>query len=218
MHKIASIIHRKPGMSVEEFQRYWLVVHGPMLARLPFVRRYVQSHPLPQGYRKGDLPFDGLVELWFDDADGFRRIPSEVLADGDKFIDRNKGARLSVDVHVIKDGAIPPGAVKNIELVSRPKDRPLEDFRRYWREVHGPIAAKIPTLRRYEQNHATPASYAGGGQPAFDGLAITWFASTDDMRAGARTPEYAATRADEKNFLPLGELPIIIAREHVIVA
>jgi uncharacterized protein (TIGR02118 family) len=205
-------------MSVADFQRYWLEVHGPMLAKLPFVRRYVQSHPLPQGYRKGELPFDGLVELWFDEPDGFRRIPPEVLADGDKFIARDRGARLSVDVHVIKDGAIPAGAVKNIELVSRPKGRPLAEFRRYWREVHGPIAAKIPTLRRYEQNHVVAESYADGAQPAFDGLAITWFASTDAMREGARTPEYAATRADEKHFLPPGELPIIIAREHVIVA
>jgi uncharacterized protein (TIGR02118 family) len=217
MHKIASIIHRKPGLSVEEFQRYWLEVHGPMLAKLDFVKRYVQSHPLPQGYRKGDLPFDGLVELWFDAPDGFRRIPPEVIADGDKFIARGKGARMAVDVHVIKDGAIPPGAVKNIELIDR-RGKPLAEFRRYWREVHGPIAAKIPTLRRYEQNHTTLASYDGGQQPAHDGLAITWFASTDDMRAGARTPEYAATRADEKNFLPPGDLPIIIAREHVIVA
>ena len=75
MFKIASVIKRKPGLSVEEFQRYWLTVHGPML-KLPFVKRYVQSHPLPQGYRKGDLPFDGLVELWFDTPDGFRAIPA----------------------------------------------------------------------------------------------------------------------------------------------
>jgi hypothetical protein len=37
------------------------------------------------------------------------------------------------------------------------------------------------------------------------------------MRSGAATPEYAATRADEGNFLRDGHLPIIIAREHVIL-
>src|SRR5205085_1717492 len=135
---------------------------------------------------KGELPFDGLVELWFDAPDGFRRIPPEVLADGDKFIDRDGGARLQVEVHVIKDRPAPAGAVKNIELIRKPRDMPLEAFRRYWREVHGPIAARIPTLERYEQNHVSLSSYEGGKQPAYDGLAITWFASTDAMRAGAR--------------------------------
>jgi hypothetical protein len=37
------------------------------------------------------------------------------------------------------------------------------------------------------------------------------------MRSGAATVEYAATRADEANFLPGGHLPIIITREHVVV-
>ena len=53
--------------------------------------------------------------------------------------------------------------------------------------------------------------------PPYDGLAITWFASTADMKRGTTTPEYAATRADEPHFLPDGHLPIIITREHVVV-
>jgi len=217
MQKIISILKRKPGLAVEEFQRWWLEVHGPLVTRWPGIRRYVQSHALIQGYRKGDLPFDGIAELWFDDAEAIERMPAHIRADGDNYLDRSKAVRLAVDVHVIKDGAIPAGAVKNIELINRPQSMALEPFRRYWREVHGPIAAKIPPLRRYEQNHVSMSAYAGGKTPAYDGFAITWFASTNDMRAGASTPEYAATRADEKNFLPPGELPIIIAREHVIV-
>lgn len=31
------------------------------------------------------------------------------------------------------------------------------EFHRYWREVHGPIAAMIPQLRRYVQSHRIPA-------------------------------------------------------------
>jgi hypothetical protein len=36
------------------------------------------------------------------------------------------------------------------------------------------------------------------------------------MKHGTTTPEYAATRADEPNFLLDGHLPIIVAREHVV--
>jgi hypothetical protein len=36
------------------------------------------------------------------------------------------------------------------------------------------------------------------------------------MKHGTTTPEYAATRADEPNFLLDGHLPIIVTREHVV--
>ena len=36
------------------------------------------------------------------------------------------------------------------------------------------------------------------------------------MKEGATTPIYAATRADEANFLPDGHLPFIVTREHEI--
>jgi uncharacterized protein (TIGR02118 family) len=117
---------------------------------------------------------------------------------------------------VIKDQAVPGNAVKNIEFVNRRPGMALEPFRAYWREVHGPIASRIPVLRRYEQNHLKREAYAAEAAPRYDGLAITWFESTADMKRGTSTPEYAATRADEPNFLPEGHLPIIITREHVL--
>jgi hypothetical protein len=72
-------------------------------------------------------------------------------------------------------------------------------------------------IRRYEQNHLALSEYQNNPAPPYDGLAITWFASTADMRQGTTTPEYAATRADEPNFLPDGHLPILITREHVVL-
>ena len=77
------------------------------------------------------------------------------------------------------------------------------------------LAARIPGLRRYVQSHTRASAYAAGRRPAWDGVAITWFDSTDAMRAAAATPEYAATRADEAAFAA-PDLPFIITREHVI--
>jgi uncharacterized protein (TIGR02118 family) len=93
----------------------------------------------------------------------------------------------------------------------------LEPFREYWRNVHGPIASRIAAIQRYEQNHLKQSAYAADAAPRYDGLAITWFGSTADMKQGTTTPEYALTRADEPHFLPDGHLPIIITREHFIV-
>jgi uncharacterized protein (TIGR02118 family) len=222
MLKIITLMKRRPGLSVEEFQAAWVERHGPLVARIPGVRKYVQSHALLQGYRKGELLFDGIGEAWFDDVEAYsaaKRSEEQAAADRElgTFADFRRLVEMPVDVHVIKDGAVPPDAVKNIEFVNRRPGMPLDRFRAYWREVHGPIASRIPVLRRYEQNHLKLEAYAGG-EPPYDGLAITWFASTADMKQGTTTPEYEVTRADEPNFLPDGHLPIIITRERVVLA
>jgi uncharacterized protein (TIGR02118 family) len=222
MHKVVVLLKRKAGMPVEAFQEHWRTVHGPLVAEIPGLRRYVQSHALLQGYGRGDLLFDGIGELWFDSPDAFNRGWGSLegiaaAREEGAFLDRSRMLVMPVEVHVIKDGTIPDNAVKNIEFVNRRPGMDLDQFRRYWREVHGPIASRIPPLRRYEQNHLSRTVYDGDPTPPYDGLAITWFQSTADMKQGATTQEYAVTRADEPNFLPDGHLPIIITREHVIV-
>ena len=190
-----------------------------MVAKVPGVRRYVQSHALLQGYAKGELLFDGIEELWFDDIAAFRTAqssPAWEAALGGEMLDRARTVVMPVEVLVIKDRPIPPNAVKNIEFVNRRPGMALAPFRKYWHEVHGPIAARIPVLERYEQNHLAMTEYERSAAPPFDGLAITWFHSTADMKRGTSTPEYATTRADEPRFLPDGHLPIIITREHEI--
>jgi len=222
MYKVIALLRRKPGLPVREFQDYWRHNHAPLVARVADIRRYVQSSALPQGYAKGELLFDGIAETWFDSAqayEAFRRgLAAAALAvDQAHFVDSSRTVWMPVDVHVIKDGPISGDAVKNVEFVNRRPGMALEPFRAYWRDVHGPIASRIRAIRRYEQNHLKPDAYAAGGAPPYDGLAVTWFASTADMRAAVATPEYAATRADERHFLPDGHLPIIITREQWVV-
>jgi uncharacterized protein (TIGR02118 family) len=80
MVKLVFCCRRNPAMSRQEFQRYWLEVHGP-LARslqraLPQMRRYVQSHTLDTSLNeairagRGAKPaYDGITEMWFDDLE-----------------------------------------------------------------------------------------------------------------------------------------------------
>jgi uncharacterized protein (TIGR02118 family) len=65
--KLVYCICRKPGLSREEFVRYWAEVHGPIGARIPGLRKLVHSYALsvPGDHRPAD--FDGMAELWFDD-------------------------------------------------------------------------------------------------------------------------------------------------------
>ena len=221
MIKSIRLFKRKPGMSIQAFQEHWLNIHGPLVAKVPGLQRCVQSHALVQGYAKGDLLFDGIDERWFEAPqviEAARKSPEveAVVRDEATFLDCSRTVLMHVDVFVIKDGPIPENAVKNIEFVNRRPGMAVPAFQRYWRGIHGPIAARIPVIRRYEQNHLASSAYSGDPIPLYDGLAITWFDSTAEMRQGAATPEYAATRDDEANFLSPGHLPIIITREHLL--
>ncbi len=71
--KMFSMLTRKPGTDVPAFQAYWRTRHGPLVAKIPQVRRYVQCHVTPSGYAAGASPrYDGVAELWFDNFDAVR--------------------------------------------------------------------------------------------------------------------------------------------------
>lgn len=73
MVKLIAVVKMKPGMSAEEFSRYWREHHGPLAMKLlPGVRRYVQNHSVRLG-RSGEPQIDGVVELWFDSLEDQRK-------------------------------------------------------------------------------------------------------------------------------------------------
>ena len=153
-------------------------------------------------------------ELAFDDeASAVRCLadPAFRRAWQSPLLDPASLACLVVEEHVAKPGPVPASFVKNYELVTKRPDMDRAEFDRYWAQVHGPLAATIPTIRRYVQAHLSPGTRAAGAAP-YDGLAITWFDDVAAMRAGAATEAYARTRADEANFLA-GELPFVITTE-----
>lgn len=71
MVKMVVFFKRKPGMSVDAFTTYWRTTHADLVVKLRGIRRYVQSHTLLSGYRKGEPVYDGIAELWFDDTRHF---------------------------------------------------------------------------------------------------------------------------------------------------
>ena len=224
MIKAITCIKRKPGMGVEDFQAYWRGKHADVVTKLPNIFRYVQSHALLGGYRKGELPYDGIAEIWVESVDVLRAWAGcaeyqAVEWDEKQFIDRSKTALILTLEHVIKDGPSPHNALKNIEFVPRKPGMPVDEFQTYWRNVHGPIAAEIDVIRRYVQSHTLPSAYRDGRLPLIDGCATTWFDNISSMRLSAKSAAYDRTRKDEANFIDVSkELPFIITTEHVIVA
>ena len=221
MVKALSFFKRKAGMPVDAFQEYWRARHPAVVLALPGVRRYVQSHTLPSGYRRGEPIYDGIAEVWFDDTTAMHALAdtpeyAAVRADEARFIDGATMRLLITEERVIKDGVVPAGAVKNVEFLRRQPALSVDDFQRYWYQVHGPLGAAIPQVLRYVQSPTRRSIYERGRTPAWDGVALTWFADTNAMRASTKTDEYARVRADEPNFIAAEPAPFIIAREYVL--
>jgi uncharacterized protein (TIGR02118 family) len=223
MVKVLTFLKRKPGMEVEDFQRYWLTRHPAAVSRLPGVLRYVQSHALPSAYKKGEPVYDGIAEVWADGTDALRamtRSPEHagVQADEAHFIDRTTMGFIVTEEHVLADGAVAPEAMKAVEFLSRRPGLPVDEFQRHWRDEHGPILARIPGLRRCVLSATRGSAYEAGRVPAYDGATTMWFDSPEALRAAGASHEYAAAVADRPRFLAPGEPPFLLTREHVIVA
>jgi uncharacterized protein (TIGR02118 family) len=223
MIKAVTTFKRRPDVSVEDFRRHWRTTHADLVTRLPGLRRYVQNPAHDSAYAKGREPdFDGIAETWFDDTDALRAVGrsdeyAAVRGDEPNFIDVAGMAMMVCEEVPIVDG--PVGPFKFVALIRRKPDMPVAEFQAYWRTVHGPIAAGNPYIRRYVQNHVRPRAYETGRAPAYDGAAMTWFDSFDDMRSSAGTPAQAATVADQAAFLDVGaRLPFVVVNEVEVTA
>ena len=108
MIKLVYCITKKPGLTDQEFFRYWKDVHGPLGSRIPGLRKLVQSRRLIIAGDRHASDYDGLAELWFDDAAALlaaRRSPEWRASTEDEanFIDHNKVAYFVAEEHVILD-------------------------------------------------------------------------------------------------------------------
>jgi uncharacterized protein (TIGR02118 family) len=221
MVKQVTFLKRNPEISVEAFQHHWRTRHAALVVRLAGLRRYVQNHALDSAYREREPEFDGVAEAWFDDTDAMRALESSaeyaaVRGDEAAFVDVAAMKAVLTDEFAIVGGQGSSGAVKMIACLRKRPELAPEQFRKYWREVHGPLAAAIPGHRRYVQCPARLGIYRAGRSPAFDGVPMSWFDDDDALRAATASPEYARMRADEPNFLAPGRIPFAIVREFEI--
>jgi len=97
MIKLVYCVTKKPGMTDEEFFHYWKTIHGALGARIPGLRKLVQSHRLAISDDAHPPDYDGMAELYFDDAEALLRARQSrewkaATADEAHFIDPNKVA------------------------------------------------------------------------------------------------------------------------------
>lgn len=69
MIRLSVFLKRKPGMSVEEFRRYWHGPHPAFTTKIPGLLRYVQSPAHPSEYEGKTPLFDGIADHWLENEE-----------------------------------------------------------------------------------------------------------------------------------------------------
>jgi uncharacterized protein (TIGR02118 family) len=106
--------------------------------------------------------------------------------------------------------------VKLVYCICRKQGLSRDEFRRYWAEVHGPIGARIPGLRKLVQSHAVPAP--GDARPSdFDGMAELWFDDVSALARARQSPEWQASTADEAHFIDPARCASFVSEERQIL-
>jgi uncharacterized protein (TIGR02118 family) len=106
--------------------------------------------------------------------------------------------------------------LKFMVVVRRRSDWTHEEFRDYFIRVHGPLAVKIPGLRRYKQSF--PAPDLKRQSPAWDCIVELHFDDKDAMEAAWATPEGEAATADLEVFADMEHTTWSIVEERVVIA
>jgi|SRR6266496_3961153 len=105
--------------------------------------------------------------------------------------------------------------IKLVYCITRRADLSPDEFLEYWREVHGPIGAKIPGVKRLVQSRAIDVP----GDPRignFDGMAELWFESIDALLQARRSEEWRKSSDDEANFIDHSRVAYFVSVEHEV--
>lgn len=116
--------------------------------------------------------------------------------------------------------------IRLVYVIRRLANMSRQEFQGYWRNVHGPLAAKHSTalrIRRYVQTHTLDdpindlLKEPRGTLEPFDGVADLWWNHENDLAEAAATPQgrEAAEELleDEKKFIDSSRSSIYLATE-----
>ena len=104
--KLIYCLRRLPVLEPDEFRRYWLEVHGPLVRAHQQVLRIVRYVQVPtetgplldkiRAFRSSPEPYDGVAEIWYESREALetlgrdpeaRGASRKLLEDERKFVD-----------------------------------------------------------------------------------------------------------------------------------
>lgn len=205
---------RKPGLSREAFARHWQGGHGPIAARFPGLRGYIQNlvtddSQLGIDHRRGSWSVDGISQLWFDDLAGMNAAIgaaayAPALSDEAAFIGAISLVACETNVVKAPDETLP--LIKRMSILTRPAHVTPEAFKHEWWGFHADAVGKFPGLAGYRQNLVVARGRTADAVPTadelrIDGVVELFFHSVDGLKAAFVSPAATVSQAHAKDFI-----------------
>jgi uncharacterized protein (TIGR02118 family) len=89
--KLIALLKAKPGMSRAEFEKRWVEGHTPLTLKFKKLKGYRVNVAMEDHQEiKGELPYDGTAELWWDSLEDMEEDfaspeAKRAVADADQF-------------------------------------------------------------------------------------------------------------------------------------
>lgn len=225
LKKIAFLVPR-PGLSDDDFLRYWQHTHGPLVAGSPgyakWRLRYVQNHVRGPGPVGQPFGFAGMAEFLLPgrspNEDAFAQTSTyrdHIAPDERNFIDMERTVSMAALEETVVSGHAP---AKVVVLSRRAKGVAADELhRRYRNEVVAKAMAQpgfAGRVRGWCVNHVIEGSFRLPGGRAVQELTVDlveelWFASPGEMVAAFESAPPACALLDGESRQSF------VAQEHV---
>ncbi len=216
----------KPGMSEEEFQRYWVEEHAVRYAsKIPQIKRYMIDTRIAEPDETEEPLWSGIAEIWLpNEEEQLASLQTPEFLQGARLDEPNwaafwKTLVLDTDTHTLLEGpplTPDPTWVKVLTIYKRREGLPLQDFRRTFLEEHGPRVLEVPGVRRYLQNHVRDGFYAVG-ESRFDGAEQVYFDDLSALKEGLASDAYTAVRDALPDLVETRWVYSFNVREHWVI-
>jgi len=176
------------------------------------VRSYRQFQRTPEQLDDLELaPYSASAELWLDDnedpAELVRALESAATSVPEVFA-VNPALVVRSQEHNILGKHLQDSGFKATFLFNRKPSMALAYFHAYWRNHHGPIAAKTQHAQRYVQSHISDP------RRSYDGITELFWADHDTALASMASQQMTVDQSsDARNFVDGESLVVFLAQE-----
>jgi hypothetical protein len=191
MRKVIIFVKRRAAAERSSFFDWLMNRHALLVRQVAGLRRFTVSLEA----NGDDGVFDGMLELWFDDAEvaGYAFADESgraVIAEGNAHASRLE--RVTTAEHPFLDtGEAAP--FKLVAALKRRADLERAEFRSWWLDRHAPSVTLFPELRRYQVDIVDE-----GTECFVDGVAEVSFADLATLKRITSTAQVTDLQGDSQ--------------------
>lgn len=206
------LLAAKAGLKIDEFAESWRQHAELTLKPEKGLGRHHHNLIIDRTqkgivFQRGQLEFDGIAQMWFDDLNQIRRaFPSHepsLTTDRASFVsDVTTLTTVPNPVITCRTGG---SVVKRMSTIRRRPEMSQERFQREWFETHAYLVRRMPGVLGYTQNLVIDRSTAQGGASAdevpIDGVVEFIFRDAAAIEAAFTSDSGLTTMAHAKEFI-----------------